>query len=360
MNEHAATDATTDLFLDLTPERVLDAVAAAGLAVRPLCYPLNSFENRVYEVELADRSRVVAKFYRPRRWTREQIFEEHRFLAELDAEEIPVCPPRPFPDGSTLATIEGIHYTIFDRSGGRAPDELTPATASRLGMLVGRLHLVGGRRPEADRPRLASEDYARHELDWLIASKVLPSRLERRYLDAARTICAAYDRGAEGVECFRLHGDLHLGNVLEREGQLRLLDFDDSRIGPAVQDVWLALPGRDAWSRDLLERFLEGYEQFRRFDRAELALIEPLRGLRMIHYAVWLARRWHDPIFPRHWPHFGSDEAWERETIDLEEQAESTTRAAREHGFAPTGEAAATGVEEPELTNKDYFWDWEG
>lgn len=360
MSELPPDDTTTDLFLELTPERVLDAVEAAGLAVRPLCYPLNSFENRVYEVELADRSRVVAKFYRPRRWTREQILEEHRFLAELDAEEIPVCPARAFPDGSTLATIEDIHYTIFDRRGGRAPDELTPATASRLGMLVGRLHLVGARRPEADRPRISSEDYARRELEWLVASGALPARLERRYLDAARTICDAYDRAAGGVTCLRLHGDLHLGNVLEREGQLRLLDFDDSRIGPAVQDVWLALPGRDAWSRDLLERLIEGYEQFRRFDRAELALIEPLRGLRMIHYAVWLARRWHDPIFPRHWPHFGSDEAWERETIDLEEQAESTTRASREHGFAPPGEEAMAEAAAPELTNKDYFWDWEG
>jgi len=353
-------DSTTDLFLALTPERVLDAVEAAGLAVRPLCYPLNSFENRVYEVELADRSRVVAKFYRPRRWSRERILEEHRFLAELDAEEIPVCPARPFPDGSTLATIEGIHYTIFDRRGGRAPDELTDATAHRLGMLVGRLHLVGARRPEADRPRLTSRDYARGELDWLTAQGVLPQRLERRYVDAASAICDAFDRAADGVETLRLHGDLHLGNVLEREGQLRLLDFDDALIGPAVQDLWLALPGRDAYSRGLLDRCLDGYEQFRAFDRGELALVEPLRGLRMIHYAAWLARRWHDPIFPRHWPHFGTEEAWERETIDLEEQAEAVARAGRDFGFAPPGDGADAESEPEELTNKDFFWDWEG
>lgn len=360
MSPNPAPDVTTDLFLALTPERVLDAVEAAGLAVRPLCYPLNSFENRVYEVELADRSRVVAKFYRPGRWSRARILEEHRFLAELDAEEIPVCPARAFPDGSTVATIEGIHYTLFDRRGGRAPDELTDATASRLGMLVARLHLVGLRRPEADRPRLTSDEYARGELDWLVAQRVLPQRLETRYLAAGRAICDAYDRAADGVERFRIHGDLHLGNVLERDGQLRLLDFDDSAIGPAVQDVWLALPGRDAYSRALLERFLEGYEQFRRFDRGELALVEPLRGLRMIHYAAWLARRWHDPIFPRHWPHFGSEEAWERETIDLEEQAEAVARAGRDFGFAPAGETEEAASEESELTNKDFFWDWEG
>jgi Ser/Thr protein kinase RdoA (MazF antagonist) len=352
--------AARDLFLGLTPERVLDAVEAAGLAVRPLCYPLNSFENRVYEVELADRTRVVAKFYRPGRWSANRILEEHRFLAELDAEEIPVCRARPFPSGSTLATIDGIHYTVFDRKGGRAPDELTDATAHRLGMLAGRLHTVGARRTDVDRLRLTSAEYARADLDWLLEHQLLPGRLERRYREAARSIADAYDRRVAGVEFLRLHGDLHLGNVLERDGQLRLLDFDDAMLGPAVQDLWLALPGRDAAATALRERLLDGYVQFRAFDRRELALIEPLRGLRMIHYAAWLARRWHDPIFPLHWPQFGSEEAWERETIDLEEQAEAVERDARELGVASGRDEGAAAEPEEELTNKDFFWDWEG
>ena len=353
----SAPAAATDLFLELTPERVLDAVETGGLAVRPLCYPLNSFENRVYEVELADRSRVVSKFYRPGRWSEARILEEHRFLAELDAEEIPVCPARSFPGGGTLRTIDGIHYALFDRKGGRAPDELTDATAARLGMLVGRLHAVGARRVEGvDRPRLTSAEYARADLAWLAEHETLPRHLERRYRDAARTIVDAYDRLVEGVPFLRLHGDLHLGNVLERDGQLRLLDFDDSMLGPAVQDLWLALPGRDAAARALRESVLEGYLSFRPFDRAELVLIEPLRGLRMIHYAAWLARRWHDPIFPTHWPHFGSVEGWERETADLEEQAEAVARVAR--GLAP--DAAPEEPDPEELSNKDLFWDWEG
>lgn len=350
--------ATTDLFLALTPERVLDAVEAGGLAVRPLCYPLNSFENRVYEVELADRSRVVAKFYRPGRWSQARILEEHRFLAELDAEEIPVCPARLFAGGSTLATIDGIHYALFDRKGGRAPDELSDATAYRLGLLVGHLHVVGARRTDVDRPRLTSAEYARSEVDWLVAEGKLPRALERRFAEAARKICDAYDALIEEVPFLRLHGDLHLGNVLERDGQLRLLDFDDSLLGPAVQDLWLALPGRDAVSRALVDRFLEGYEQFRLFDRGELALVEPLRGLRMIHYAAWLARRWHDPIFPRNWPHFSGDEAWERETIDLEELAGEIARGARAAGLAGPFDDDA-GAPEESLTNKDLFWDWE-
>ncbi len=162
----------------------------------------------------------------------------------------------------------------------------------------------------------------------------------------------------------RLHGDLHLGNLLLRDGQLRVLDFDDMVMGPAVQDLWLALPGRDAFTLALREEFLAGYEQFRLFDRSTLALVEPLRGLRVVHYAAWLARRWHDPAFPAAWPHFGTADYWERETADLEEQlavirgedAAEALAAGREGGAEGAG---GDGAEEPALTNKDYFWDWE-
>ena len=158
----------TDLFLSLTPDRVLAAVDASGLRARPVCYALNSFENRVYEVELEDRTRIVAKFYRPGRWSAEQILEEHAFLAALDAEEIPVCPPRPFPDGSTLKRIDHIYYTVFDRRGGRAPDELDDAAVRRLGMYVGRLHNVGVRQPARHRPLLDARSYVRDAVAWLV------------------------------------------------------------------------------------------------------------------------------------------------------------------------------------------------
>jgi Ser/Thr protein kinase RdoA (MazF antagonist) len=348
----------SDLFLGLTPDRVLAAVESAGLAVRPVCYPLNSFENRVYEVELADRSRAVAKFYRPGRWSASQIEEEHRFLAELDREEIPVCPAREFPGGGTLREIAGrppILYAIFDRKGGRAPDELTAATARRLGQLAARLHVVGARRPEADRPRLDGTHYLLRDLPSLGATGLVPARLLGRWSAAARAIGEACDRLLARVPRLRLHGDLHLGNVLERDGQLRLLDFDDCRIGPAVQDLWLALPGRDAATEELRRHLLEGYETFRPFDRAELALVEPLRGLRMAQYAVWLARRWHDPVFPRTWPQFGTEDHWERETADLEAQAARVERVERGQPADPEpGEAAGE-----ELTNADLFWDWQ-
>lgn len=349
----------TDLFLTLTPERVLKAVEAGGLECNPVCYPLNSFENRVYEVELADRSRVVAKFYRPGRWSEAQILEEHQFLADLAGEEIPVCTMREFPGSGTLRTIDGIFYSLSDRRGGRAPDELNEPTARRLGMLVGRLHNVGAAGEAEHRLRLDADTYVRQNLDWLDEHQVLPGHLQDRYADAALAIAAIADRRMEGVPVHRIHGDLHLGNILFRDGLLNVLDFDDMVTGPAVQDLWLALPGRDAYTLNLREKFLEGYVQFRDFDRSTLALVEPLRALRIIHYAAWIARRWHDPAFPAGWPHFGTPEYWERETQELEEQlavirGEMTPEEAQAHLLEETTQ------EEPALTNKDYFWDWEG
>lgn len=359
--------APTDLFLALTPERVLAAVEQAGLRCNAVCYPLNSFENRVYEVELEDRTRIVAKFYRPERWSEEQILEEHRFLADLAADEVPVCTVRPFPDGSTLRRIDNIFYSLSDRSGGRAPDELDEPLARRLGMLTGRLHATGARRPAPHRLRLTVDRFVRDDVAWLDAHAVLPRHLHNRYLDAAQAIAGEIDgalAALDPAQLHRLHGDLHLGNVLLRDGLLRVLDFDDMVVGPAVQDVWLAIPGRDALARQLREAFLQGYEQFRLFDRSTLRLIEPLRGLRVIHYAAWLARRWHDPAFPAAWPHFGTVEYWQRETDDLEEQlalirGELAARPDGEGGGAgEDGEPA--GVEEATLTNRDFFWDWEG
>jgi Ser/Thr protein kinase RdoA (MazF antagonist) len=349
----------TDLFLTLTPDRVLAAVEAGGLPCNPVCYPLNSFENRVYEVELADRSRIVAKFYRPGRWSEATILEEHQFLDDLAADEIPVCTMRPFPGGGTLRQTDGIYYCLADRMGGRAPDELDGVTARRLGMLVGRMHNVAVRREAGHRLHLDAATYIREPIAWLEAHGTLPPRLRARYCDAAREAAGRIDERLKGVAVHRLHGDLHLGNLLFRDGLLRLLDFDDMVIGPPVQDLWLALPGRDRYTLDLREEFLEGYEQFRLFDRSTLSLVEPLRTLRIVHYAAWLARRWHDPAFPAAWPHFGTDEYWEKETEDLEAQL------ALLRGEAAAEEALATGkepetVEEVTLTNKDYFWDWEG
>ena len=351
-------NAGNEPFLELTPERVLAAVAAGGVGCNNLCYPLNSFENRVYEVELLDGQRVVAKFYRPRRWSEEQILEEHRFVRELDAAEIPVATVRPFPDGSSLKRVDGIWYTLSSRRGGRAPDELDGPSARRLGMLVGRLHNVGAASEAPSRRPLDAEHFVRRPLAWLEENRVLPEGLRSRYVAAASEIATAAERLLPETDTIRTHADLHLGNVLLRDDRLLLLDFDDMAPGPAVQDLWLALPGRDQEALRLREAFLEGYESFRIFDRASLRLIEPLRGLRLVRYAVWLARRWDDPAFKAGWPHFGTFEYWDGETRDLEDQVRAIREALGPQAISGDGTLVSSAAEEA-LTNKDYFWDWE-
>ena len=357
----AASEDATGSFLALTPDRVLDAVEAAGLRCTGLCYPLNSFENRVYEVELADRSRRVAKFYRPGRWSARQIGEEHALLLALAADEVPVPPLLAFPDGSTLQEIDGIQYAVWERSGGRAPDELDDALAGRLGMLTARMHLVARRHPLRHRPLLDAERYVRRPLRWLAGHDTVPGSLAGRYAAAAEAIAAAYEAAAAGAELQTIHADLHLGNVLLRDGQLRLLDFDDMATGPPVQDAWLAVPGRDADSLRRRDAFLAGYERFASFDERTLALVEPLRGLRLVRYAGWLARRWHDPAFRAGWPHFGSEEYWRAETEGLEAQLRVIAgEADARSGTAAAGHEDGSGGGEEPLTNADLFWDWEG
>jgi Ser/Thr protein kinase RdoA (MazF antagonist) len=359
--EHDEGHAARATFHALTPDRVLAAVEASGHATTGLCWALNSYENRVYEVELADGTRVVAKFYRPGRWSGEQIQEEHAFLLELAAAEIPVPPLRRFADGSTLRRIDGIWYALWERCGGRAPDELDDSLAERLGMLVARVHEVGARRPLLHRPKIDAQRYVFRQLSWLERRRTLPPALAERYVAAATAIAAAYQERLADVSLQRVHGDLHLGNVLLRDGVLRLLDFDDMATAPPVQDVWLATPGRDDEGRRRRDRFLEGYERFRSFDARTLRLVEPLRGLRLVRYAGWLARRWDDPAFRRGWPHFGTEAYWRDETETLEQQwrlvaagsadARGGTRRDPATAQPPAGEEL--------LSNRDYFFDWE-
>jgi Ser/Thr protein kinase RdoA (MazF antagonist) len=339
--------APTDLFLSLTPHKVIEAVEAAGVLCNRVCYPLSSFENRVYEVEREDRSRVVAKFYRPGRWTEAQILEEHRFLADLAEAEIPVCGTQPFPEGGTLRRIDHIAYCLFERAGGRAPDELTDELSARLGRLVARIHNVGAAGVAEHRIRLTADAYARVDLAWLEARKVIPARLEKAYLTAAHALADVAEARLAGVEVHRIHGDLHAQNLLLRDGLLRALDFDDMMVGPAVQDVWLIFPGRDQDSRRMRNAFLDAYEELREFDHTTLRLVEPLRGLRFIHYAAWLAKRWHDPIFPRTFVHFGTEAYWEEQTRDLNELLE----------LIRVDDGGAPARAEAEPAGEKFFWD---
>ena len=361
-------DHRTDLFLNLTPEKVLEAVEAAGIRTRPVCMALNSFENRVYDVQLDEHEsrrdpdtgepiegpprHVVAKFYRPGRWSREQILEEHRLMADLVDDEIPICAHEPFPDGSTLKEIDGILYCLYRRFGGRAPDELTDDHAERLGMLVARMHNAGARREAPTRLRLDADTYVRRNLAWMLDHDVIPEAVRARYIAAAGAIADLADELMAGSPTHRVHGDLHLGNLILRNEWFHMLDFDDMVVAPPVQDLWLLLPGRDPHTRFLRDVFVEAYEQIRDFDAGTLRLIEPLRGLRLVRYTAWLARRWHDPIFPLTWPEFGTSRYWQEAAEDLEEAMTNAQADLRD----PNEAAPNT---EPEVTNADLFWDWE-
>jgi len=338
--------ARDESFFRLSPERVLDAVEAAGLRPTGHCSTLNALENRVFDIRLEDDRHVVAKFYRPGRWSRPAILEEHRFLAALEQAEIPVCVPLRFPDGDTLHAVEGIHYALWPRTGGRAPDELDDEQVAVLGRLLARIHGAGERVRVRHRPTLDSAGLPLAALALLESRDFLPPACRPRYRRTVEAIAALYDEWSRGVALHPIHGDCHMGNLLRGDAGWFFLDFDDMRIGPAVHDVWMLLPGRDAEAARQRELLIEAYRSLRPFEARSLRLIEPLRAFRFVWYAAWIARRWQDPAFPDAFPHFGSDEYWENETRDLERQLERI--AAPED---PAGPAA------PELANRDFFWD---
>lgn len=322
-------------FFQLTPDRVLEAVDSgmkdAGWVCTGRCMALNSFENRVYDVELENTStsddipsriRRIVKFYRPGRWTSEQILEEHAFLRDLQEAEIPAIAPLDFPDGTTLKTLPGteIYYAIFPKVGGRAPDELSQDQLLRIGRLLGRIHTVGATRQSLSRVRLNPETYGRSNLEFLLQGNWIPIDFQNRYQDLVEKICSSVETQWKDLDESRIHGDCHLGNLLWNSEGPFFLDFDDMVRGPAVQDVWMLVPGRDAESLRQREVLLEGYQEIRPFNRATLRFIEPLRALRFIHYTTWVARRWDDPAFPLAFPQFGSHQYWRSELDDLQEQ----------------------------------------
>jgi len=318
----AVLDTPTGQFFSLTPERVLDAVELGGVHTTGLCYALNSLENRVYEVELDGGERVVAKFYRPQRWSREQILVEHRLLAALADAEIPVCPPRELKASGTLATTpEGILFALFPRVGGRSPDELTLGEYEQLGRLLGRIHNVSSRIVGTARPPLSPETYGRRALQAIFERAKVGEGLAARLRQAAEMLVTHAELRFAGVPSFLLHADCHRGNLLKGSQGFFFLDFDDAAIGPAVQDFWLLLPARPKDCPDELGALVSGYEAFREFPHASVRLIEVLRALRYLRYAGWIAARWDDPAFSRAFPQFGTESYWEGLLNDLLEQA---------------------------------------
>lgn len=308
-------------FATLTPDLVLDAVESLGYLSDARVLALNSYENRVYQVGIEDETPLIAKFYRPARWSDAAIREEHAFSAELADCEIPVVAPL-VRDGESLFVHAGFRFALFPRRGGRAPEPGNLDQLYRLGQLLGRLHAVGASRPFAHREALGVVNFGHASLATLLDGNFIPRSLLPAYESVARDLLKRLDQLFASVRYtpIRLHGDCHPGNLLCRDDSFHIVDLDDCRMGPAVQDIWMMLAGERHERLGQLAELVDGYNEFHDFASRELPLIEGLRALRLMHYSAWLARRWDDPAFPMSFPWFGTERYWGEQILMLREQ----------------------------------------
>lgn len=309
-------------YATLTPDVILDAVESVGFRCDGRMLALNSYENRVYQIGIEDEAPLIAKFYRPGRWTDDAIHEEHAFAQELDAAEIPVVPPL-MAGNTTLHRFNGFRFSLSPRRGGRAPELDNPDVLEWIGRFLGRIHSVGGASAFVHRPELSIDRFAVKPREWLLASHFIPSDIRPAWESitalAVDGVRAAFER-AGPVRHIRLHGDCHAGNVLYTDKGPHFVDFDDCMTGPAIQDLWMMLSGTRAEMTRQLGDLLVGYEDFAELDPRELHLLEALRTLRLIHYSYWLAQRWEDPAFPLAFPWFNTQRYWQDRILELREQ----------------------------------------
>lgn len=311
---------------DLSPATLLDAIEALGLRVDGSVTPLNSFENRVYQFGIDDGAPVVAKFYRPGRWSDAAIEEEHAFMQELAGADVPCVAPLNH-DDRTLFRHAGFRYAVFPREAGRPPNVEDPAVLRVLGHALGRLHAVGASRAYEHRARLSVETLGRQSVDFLVASEFIDLELLAAYEAVARQLVDRIEPVMADVPGIRIHGDCHLGNLLMRDdaeaplgARPNFVDFDDTVTGPPIQDLWMLLAGDAAERSRQLRELASAYEAFHDFDTRTIRLIEPLRALRMLHHAAWIGRRWADPAFPVAFPAFGETRYWSEHILALKEQ----------------------------------------
>ena len=303
-------------YAGLSPDVILDAVAAAGFEPDGRMLALGSYENRVLQVGIEDARPLVVKFYRPGRWSDAAIAEEHVFAHQLADAELPLVAPLVL-DGRSLLVHEGFRYSLYPRQGGRSPELESRDNLEWMGRLLARMHGIGSREDFHERGRIDVDTFVRGPAEAVLASSLLPPSLQHRYRDATARLADLLDARFAAIgplRRIRLHGDCHLGNVLWTDSGPHFVDLDDARMGPAIQDLWMLAADSAA-----LDSLLEGYAEFRDFDTRERALIEPLRSMRQVHWAGWVALRWHDPAFPRAFAHVGEARWWEEHCNDLAE-----------------------------------------
>lgn len=307
---------------NLVPDLILAAVESAGLKCTGTLFSLNSYENRVYQIGIEDSDPIIAKFYRPHRWTDGAILEEHQFAYELADLEIPVVAPLNL-NQNTLHHYQDYRFALFPRLGGRALDLNNLDHLEWIGRFLGRLHAVGVCRTFQYRTRLNTENFGYSSYYFLLNSHFVPEYLKLKFSNIVESLLATIENKFQqlnSLDYIRLHGDCHPGNVLWKESGPHIVDLDDCMMGPAIQDIWMMLSGDEVKMQVQLDRILNGYYDFHDFNPAEIGLIEPLRALRILHYAAWLAKRWNDPAFPIHFPFFNTDYYWQELLLNLLEQ----------------------------------------
>lgn len=309
-------------FANLTPDLILDAIASVDLLGDGRLLALNSYENRVYQVGIEEHPPVIAKFYRPGRWSEAQILEEHAFSLSLAEAEIPVVAPLLI-NHKTLHEFQGYQFAVFPRRGGRIPELDQEGRLEWIGRFLGRIHALGAQQPYQHRPAIDIASFGEQPVHWLLEHDFIPPDLIPAYSSVAEQalqgVRQCYERAGQ-VAQLRLHGDCHLSNLLWTDDGPHFVDFDDSRTGPAVQDLWMLLSGSQQEMNLQLAELLEGYECFYDFNPAELHLVEALRTLRLLHYSAWLAKRWDDPAFPKTFTWFNTQQYWQDRILELREQ----------------------------------------
>jgi len=308
---------------NLNPDVILNAVESVGFQCNGSLLALNSYENRVYQVGIEDASPMIVKFYRPNRWSDAAIIEEHEFALELVAHEIPVVAPWVAPSHRTLHEYQEFRFALFKRWGGRALELDSLEQLEWMGRFIGRLHAVGACKSFQHRLLLDVQSYGHHPYRFLVEHDFIPAYLKEHYCCVVESLLekiAARFQQAGKLNPIRLHGDIHVGNVLWNDAGPHIVDLDDCMMGPAIQDIWMLLSGDETQVQLQLEYILSGYREFHDFNRRELQLIEALRALRMLHYSAWLAKRWEDPAFPMSFPWFNTSQYWQEQLQNLQDQ----------------------------------------
>lgn len=321
---NTSNDALSQAFAELTPDHILDAIEATGIDCDGRFLALNSYENRVYQIGVEENQPIVAKFYRPHRWSDDAIIEEHQFTLDLAEQEIPVIAPIVNQQGETLHKHGHYRFALYPRRGGRSPELDNPEHLEQLGRFIGRIHALGATKKFEHRTTLNIETLAIKPRAFLLENNFIPEYLLEAYTSVTSDLIRQVERSFENAGDFkniRLHGDCHPSNILWTDDGPHIVDFDDARTGPAIQDLWMFLSGDRQYMTERLADLLEGYTQFYDFDPSELHLAEALRTLRIIHYTSWIASRWHDPAFPRAFPWFDTTRYWEDHVLALREQA---------------------------------------